>query len=272
MRRALLHTQSDKCMLTERRKWNREETIIAFNLYCKLPFSQCTSTNPTIIRIAAALNRTPSALSMKIGNLASLDPDLKKQGFTGLVNGSRLDEEIWNEFKDDWSGLAFESENALADLESRILDDTSGAGTVDNLFLPPGMDKRALLKVRINQSFFRSTILATYGYKCCITGMTADQLLVASHIIPWAERVECRTDPRNGLLLNAFHDKAFDKGLITVTTDYKVKVSKHAANFLPSTIIEEWLVKYDGEPIALPAKFSPSKDYLKWHSENIFKN
>lgn len=259
-------------MPIERRKWSRAETIIAFNLYCKLPFNQCTSTNPTIIRIATALNRTPSALSMKIGNLASLDPELKKRGISGLVNGSKLDEEIWNEFKDDWNELAFEGESALASLQSCDLSDTSGVDATDILFLPAGIDKRALLKIRVNQSFFRSTILTDYGGKCCITGLSAEQLLVASHIIPWAERIECRTDPRNGLLLNTFHDKAFDAGLITVTTVYKVKVSKYVANFLPNQIIEEWLVKYDGKPITLPAKFSPSKYYLQWHSENIFKN
>ena len=82
-------------MTEERRNWTREETIVAFNLYCKIPFNEVTKTNPLIMEFAPKINRTPSALGMKISNLARLDPELQKRGISGLVNGSKLDEEIW---------------------------------------------------------------------------------------------------------------------------------------------------------------------------------
>ena len=76
--------------------WTREETIVAFNVYCKVPFKNSSKTNPTIIKYANIIGRSPSALNMKVGNFGRLDPELKKQGIVGLGNGSKLDEIVWN--------------------------------------------------------------------------------------------------------------------------------------------------------------------------------
>lgn len=258
-------------MAEERRNWTRDETIIAFNLYCKIPFSETTKTNPLIIKFAPLLNRTPSALSMKIGNLASLDPQLQARGVSGLVNRSRLDEEVWNEFNDDWDKLAFESERILANLQGLALDDIADNEQQEEISLPIGADRQAVVKARVNQSFFRSAVLTAYSSKCCITGLEVPQLLVASHIIPWSKRTDLRTNPRNGLLLNAIHDKAFDTGLITVTPDYKIKVSTFINELVPHEIVKEWFLAYSGKSIHLPERFPPSKEYLEWHNKNVFK-
>lgn len=61
--------------------WTREETIIAFNLYCKIDIRNSHKNHPLIIKYAKLLGRTPSALNMKIGNIARLDPDLKQKEF-----------------------------------------------------------------------------------------------------------------------------------------------------------------------------------------------
>jgi hypothetical protein len=63
--------------------WTREETIVAFNVYCKVPFKSSSKTNPTIIKYANIIGRSPSALNMKVGNFGRLDPELKKQGAAG---------------------------------------------------------------------------------------------------------------------------------------------------------------------------------------------
>ena len=70
------------------KNWTRNETIIAFNLYCKIPFKNCSKMHPMIIKYANILGRTPSALNMKIGNIGRLDPDLKSQGISGLTHGA----------------------------------------------------------------------------------------------------------------------------------------------------------------------------------------
>lgn len=260
-------------MSYERRNWTRDETIIAFNLYCKIPFNEVTKSNPLIVKFAPVIGRTPSALGMKIGNLGSLDPELKKRGISGLVNGSKLDEEIWSEFNEDWDNLAFESEKILARLQGNKVEDAIDDELADyDLILPLGMDKQAMVKARVNQAFFRSAVLSAYSNKCCITGLAVPKLLVASHIIPWSKNTEKRTDPRNGLLLNSIHDKAFDAGLITVTTDYKVTISHCIYELLPDKIIKEWFTDYEGKQITLPNKFLPSIECLNWHHENVFKS
>ena len=94
--------------------WTREETIIAFNVYCKIPFKSSNKNHPTIIEFAKIIGRSPSALNMKIGNFGRLDPELKKQGIVGLVNGSKLEETIWKEFHENWDKLSYESEKLIA--------------------------------------------------------------------------------------------------------------------------------------------------------------
>ena len=260
-------------MAERQRVWTREETIVAFNLYCKIPFAQTTKTNPLIIRFAEVVNRTPSAMSMKIGNLGRLDPALKARGVSGLVNGSKLDEEIWNEFNSDWDKLAFESERIVARLTNATIEAVVHDELKDDILnFPEGISKERIVKVRVNQAFFRSVVMSAYRGKCCITGIAVPELLIASHIVPWSEREESRTDPQNGLLLNSIHDKAFDVGLITITVDYEVKVSPKINRYLPDRMIKEWFADFEGKRIELPEKFLPRKDYLEWHNKNIFKS
>ena len=90
---------------------------------------------------------------------------------------------------------------------------------------PEGRSREAIIRVRVNQGFFRAAVLASYSARCCITGLSIPQLLMASHIVPWSVDAKNRTNPQNGLCLNAIHDRAFDCGLLTVTTDLKVKLS-----------------------------------------------
>ena len=95
-------------------KWTREQTIVALNLYCKIPFNRVSSNHPDIIRIAKIIGRTPNSVKMKIGNFGSFDPELKKRGIVGLGNTSKLDGIVWNEFNQDWESLAYESELLLS--------------------------------------------------------------------------------------------------------------------------------------------------------------
>ena len=78
--------------------WTKEETIIAYNVYCKVPFKSSSKSNPTIIKYANIIGRSPSALNMKVGNFGRLDPELKQQGIVGLAHGSKPEEEVWAEF------------------------------------------------------------------------------------------------------------------------------------------------------------------------------
>ncbi len=129
--------------------WTRNEEIIVFNLYCKIPFQKSSKNHPDVIRIAKLIGRTPSSVNMKIGNFGSFDETLKAQGIVGLTNASRLDKEIWDEFNGQWDKLAFESEKLIAQLQSKTLD-----SIIDEGQLPLGAERTATVKQRVNQSFF----------------------------------------------------------------------------------------------------------------------
>ena len=126
--------------------WTKEETIIAFNVYCKIPFKSSSKTNPIIIKYAKIIGRSPSALNMKIGNFGRLDPELKMQGISGLVNGSKMDEEVWNEFNGNWDKLSFESEKLIAKYQNKTIEEIEDINIDD---LPKGKDKESLIKTRV---------------------------------------------------------------------------------------------------------------------------
>ena len=87
----------------------RDELVVAINLYTRLSFGQLHSRNPLIVAIAALLGRSPGSLSMKLCNLASLDPAVTGRGRAGLTGASRLDRQVWEEFQSDWESMAVES-------------------------------------------------------------------------------------------------------------------------------------------------------------------
>lgn len=63
-------------------------------------------------------------------------------------------------------------------------------------------------------------------------------------------------------------DKAFDQGYITISSEFKVIVSKRAKK---DDYLNQLLDKYHGNKIKLPTKNSPNESFLKWHRDNIFK-
>lgn len=248
-----------------KRNWTKEETIIAYNVYCKVPFNKSSKTNPLIIEYAKILDRSPSALNMKIGNFGRLDPDLKLQGISGLTHGSKMEEEVWNEFYNNWDELAYESELLIQKFKNN-------RQATDETHLPEGKDQLRIVKTRINQSFFRSSILSSYNSTCAVTGIKIEGLLVASHIKPWSEDNKNRTNPHNGICLNSLHDKAFDRGYITITTDYKLKISNCIYDFSVNQMIDQFFIKYQDKTINLPDKFLPSKEFLEYHNKEIFQS
>lgn len=250
------------------KKWRRGELIVAFNLYCKIPFGRIHNKNPDIISLAEAIGRSPSAMSWKLANFARLDPSLKERGIAGATHGSKAEIKVWEEFNDDWEALAFESEQLLAEIENRELEEVAEFPKEE--FPKEGKERERMVRVRVNQRFFRAAILAAYENKCCITGLPIPELLTASHIVPWAIDHENRLNPRNGLCLNAMHDRAFDRGLLTITTEYKVKLSRKVKDLDESTAVKDLLTRYEGLPITLPTRFVPDRYLLERHKREVY--
>jgi putative restriction endonuclease len=257
-------------LIAKRNNWTREELIVAFNLYCKIPFSKITSRNPGVVELASLIRRTPSAVALKLVNYAHLDPVLQKRSISGMSHGSKGEQEIWDEFHNNWEELAFESEKIIASLKEIPVEYIAQINSSD---LPrEGKERDAIVKARVNQNFFRASVLASYGNKCCITGIPLTELLVASHIVPWSVDKINRINPANGLCLNMLHDKAFDSGFITITTDFKVHLSKVLFRNKGEESIKRYFAPYDGVSIKLPQKFLPDKAFLEYHNINIFRN
>lgn len=250
--------------------WSREELILAFNLYLKLPFGKMHKHNPEIIALANLLGRTPSSIGMRLGNFASCDPYLQARGIAGLQGGMNQVKPIWDEFYTNQEELVFLSEEILATKQQTSVS-AKYLNVLSNLDDLVGEDKQRLVKTRVNQSVFRTMVLSNYNFQCCITGMAIPELLVASHIVPWSKGVQNRLNPRNGLCLNALHDKAFDKGFLTITADFKIKLSPAFGDFVKESYYQEYFLRYEGMEIMVPKKFVPDREFLEFHQEQVFK-
>ena len=256
-------------MKTGQRPWTRDELILAINLYCKLPFGKLHRHNLEVIKLAHLIDRTVNSVALKLVNFASLDPSLQARGIKGATNVSKLDREIWNEFYNNWNTLPFESEKLLAKVSNTPIERLND---IDESGLPrEGKVKEQLVKTRVNQAFFRKSILASYNYTCCITGIHQNELLIASHIKPWGIDEKNRLNPRNGIAINALHDRAFETGLITITEDYRLRISPILRKQEKSEAIIEYFIKYDNKEISLPARFLPDPEFLKYHRQERFK-
>jgi putative restriction endonuclease len=126
-----------------------------------------------------------------------------------------------------------------------------------------------MVKARVNQDFFRKMILASYNNTCCITGLSIPELLVAGHIIPWSKDEKNRLNPRNGIAINALHDRAYELGYLTIMPDYTIKIASSLKkdNSLRN---RELFLQYNEKPIILPSRFLPDPDILKYHNEKCF--
>lgn len=250
-------------------EWNKEQLIVALNLYWKIPYNKISGSSNALIReIAPLIGRTPAALAYKLMNFTSLDPERQDKGNKGKSGAGSGDILIWNEYFGKWEKLAFDSTVILSKIQHKPIEEI--IDIEDDLEFIEGKEKVRLVKTRVNQSDFRLRILGSYNEKCCITGIQIPTLLVASHIIPWSKNKEHRLNPRNGLCLNNIHDKAFDKGLITVTTDFKIKISDSILLKKNDLEIQKFFTCYENQSIILPDRFLPSKEFLEYHNDKIF--
>jgi len=250
----------------KRKNWTREEVILAFNLYCKIPFAQYNQRNSEVKKIAKIIGRTPSSVALKLVNLASLDSYHIKRGVSGMKNASKLDKEIFYEFSNDWEKNIFESELLFSEKTDKLL-----ISEMENIENKEGVDVLRKLKTRVNQTFFRKVVITNYENKCAVCNINLPNLLIASHIIPWSVNSKERLNPSNGICLSALYDKAFDKGLMTILDDYSIKFSKLIYTIKDREVVERFFEIYDKKKINLPEKFVPNIKFLEYHRNNIFK-
>lgn len=130
-----------------------------------------------------------------------------------------------------------------------------------------GKDQIIKTKVRIGQTYYRKMIITLYAGKCCITGLDVPKLLRASHIVGWAEDMDNRMNPENGLCLSGTYDIAFDQHLISFDEDYRMIVGSEIRDYFATAITRDYFKKYEGKKMAMPSKFLPSQELLQRHRE-----
>jgi putative restriction endonuclease len=246
--------------------WTKDELTLAINLYTKLLFGQIHQGNPLIKELAGLIGRTPGSVALKLVNFASLDPVLKQRSIKGMSNASKLDKEVWDEYMHRWDEKYMEGEVLLAQKKHTTVEKLY-AINLDEHQESEGREGTRSVNVRLNQSIFRDVVLSNYNNQCCITGIAIPSLLVASHIAPWSKDKGNRLNPQNGFALNALHDKAFDKHMITVTEDFKIKVSPKFYSQKKVLAIKQNFIDIDGKPLLEPKKFYPKAEFLKLHNE-----
>ncbi len=128
-------------------------------------------------------------------------------------------------------------------------------------------NKKQEIYVRLKQSLFRRKVLQNFSFTCCVSGITEEDLLVASHIVPWSTNKQIRLDPANGLCLSTLYDKLFDRGYFTLNDDLTIQTINNFENI--SKTLADILKLISGYKIKKPIQ-EIKLDYLKYHRENIF--
>ena len=249
------------------RDWSWDELVLAFNLYCKTPFTKINASNKAVKELANIIGRSDSAVALKLANYARLDPALQKREIKGMRHGSKGEEEIWEAFNGNWEELSLESEKLLARFKGVDLATSAEIETEDLPDVPT--EREALVAIRTKQRVFQKMVLASFDNRCCITGISNPKLLNASHIVPWKDDVPNRLNPRNGLCLNVLHDRAFDRGLITVMPDLTVVLSRELRSS-KAEVVDRFFKHYEGTRIELPQRFLPDSHFLEYHNKHVF--
>jgi len=249
--------------------WTKEELILAFNLYLKIPFGKTHSTNKDIIHLASLINRTPSSVALRLANFASVDPVLQARGIKGMDGGKKIVQPIWDEFFNNQEELIFLSENILATKENTSIEKKFEDILLDTKNLK-GEDIIREVKTRVNQSVFRQIVLSNYNNKCSITGIDIPELLLASHIIPWSKNEEHRLNPENGICFSPLYDKAFDKGLIGINTNNEIIFSDSIKRKKETEFYNKYFSSIENQKIITAQKYLPRKEFLEYHLDTIF--
>lgn len=127
---------------------------------------------------------------------------------------------------------------------------------------PSTTERKGLVTSRVGQGYYRQEILQRFERKCAVTGVNSEELLIASHIVPWRDSNEFeRLDVNNGILLSPTFDALFDKHLISFEDDGQIVLSGDSSLNLFSA-----LGVSGNEKIKV---FEGMKPYLLRHRENL---
>lgn len=252
----------------ERRIWTREELILTLSVYFQLPFGRLNRSTPEVKDLARLIGRSDNSAALRLVNFAACDPYIINSGRSGMPGGIPICKPVWDEFVNDKERLFSEAQRIKASMLHKSIEETLRL-TASDL---EGKERTTVIKQRVNQSVFRSMILNNYEEHCAITGINIPELLVAGHIIPWAESSpQQKLNPENGICFSALYDKAFDKGLITISPDdYTIILSSALREYEPQDYYNKHFGNIRGMSINMPIEHKPNRDFLAYHRDHVF--
>lgn len=255
-------------MTNQQNRWTREELILTLSVYFQLPFGRLNRTTKEVKELAHLIGRSDNSAALRLVNFAACDPYITESGRTGMIAGMKICKPVWDEFAGNKEKLFLEAQRIKANLLHKPIEETLHITTKEL----EGKEKETVIKQRVNQSAFRSMILYNYEEHCAITGINIPDLLVASHIIPWADSTSTqKLNPENGICLSALYDKAFDRGLITISPDdYTVCLSSALREYETQEYYNKHFGCIAGQPLIMPIEHRPNRDYLAYHRDRIF--
>ena len=148
--------------------------------------------------------------------------------------------------------------------EQRITTEDKEEKRISRAYVNKPTQRKALINARSGQGHYRSELIKREK-RCRITGISDKAFLVASHIKPWAiSNDKEKLDSNNGLLLTPNLDRAFDRGLISFSSNGKILLSKR----LSGAVLKVLGVNSSTHIGALNLA---QQKYLKFHREKVFK-
>ncbi len=120
---------------------------------------------------------------------------------------------------------------------------------------------------RIGQAIFRVKVLDAYDRACAVTQEHSLPVLEAAHIKSYASGGEHSVV--NGLSLRTDLHRLFDRGYVTVDSDYRFVVGRRLKDEFENGRSYYGL---NGQTLALPGDpaFHPSRAALDWHRNHVF--
>lgn len=261
-------------------RWDEDEITLCLGLYY-LYSSGSVSFEDGVKALGKMLGRTRGSVGFKLGNIASCDNPGR-----GFPNISKLDLAVFRKYSGNIDSLFLDireilSRRGYGNADASILlkgNPYSGSYDYNQDYLNETTDadysaesRETIVRVREKQWAFRTALLTNYDRTCCISGIAMPQLLVASHIVPWAADKSKRLDPSNGLLLNSILDRAFDQGLITFGLE---KHDLIVSDRIRDEKTLDYLSSFRGRILALPKHSNaiPAKENLQYHNDVIFNS
>ncbi len=126
-------------------------------------------------------------------------------------------------------------------------------------------------EVFVRGGLFKRAIPKIYDFTCCVSGLKIEsksnvQMVDACHIHPFSLSND-DTVP-NGITLSPTLHRAFDRGLLTINSDYLVRISPTVED----KDSEFSITQFEGRQIQMPRReeWFPSQQSLSWHNKEVF--